>query len=448
MVENLRELCKKAVEIISEISKSNKIRLISHYDADGATAATILSKALYRNGYDFHISLMRNPFTKGLERVKKEENEFLIFSDMGSGQLDMIENFQGKAIIIDHHQYFRPTNKDNILQINANNCGINGNYEACGASLSYALALALNKENTDLSSLALAGIMGDKQYIGGIRGYNKTVLDDAIKNENVKSIIGLKFPEVTLSDSLYYSVDPYFSGLSGNKDAISDLLKNLQIDDSTRIEEIDKKMLKKLHSYLILALLKKDCERNIIDTVIRERYWSNMLNSELERFADLVDACGKSGNRGLALSLCLGDKDSIAQAKTVEKNYKQKILDELLRLEEEGVKETKSFRYFYTSDSSLGGVIGGIATNFMLDNKKPLISLVRKDPEIHISSRGNQYLVEKGLDLGAAMNVAAKKLEGHGGGHKIAAGATINSEKENEFLQIVDSIITEQLKGE
>jgi RecJ-like exonuclease len=258
----------------------------------------------------------------------------------------------------------------------------------------------------------------------------------------------VKFSEKTLFDSLYYSVDPYFSGLSGNKDAIRNLLKNLHVDESTTIEEIDKKTLKKLHSYLILLLLKKGCEKNIIDTVIRERYWSDMLNSELERFADLVDACGKGGNRGLALSLCIGDKDAITQAKIVEKNYKQKILDELLRIEKEGVKETIGLRYFYTTDSSLGGVIGGIATNFMLDTKKPLISLVRKDSEIHISSRGNQHLVEKGLDLGAAMNAAAKKLGGHGGGHKIAAGATIDSDKENEFLQMVDSIIKEQLKVE
>jgi RecJ-like exonuclease len=55
-------------------------------------------------------------------------------------------------------------------------------------------------------------------------------------------------------------------------------------------------------------------------------------------------------------------------------------------------------------------------------------------------------LVEKGLDLGYAMNEAAKKLEGYGGGHKIAAGATINSSKKDDFLRIVDDIIISQLK--
>ena len=107
--------------------------------------------------------------------------------------------------------------------------------------------------------------------------------------------------------------------------------------------------------------------------------------------------------------------------------------------------EKKGFRYFYSKDSSLGGVIGGIATNFILDREKPLISLVKKDNELHVSCRGNQYLVSRGLDLGLAMNETAKKLSGHGGGHKIAAGATINSDKEKEFLDIVDKIITKQM---
>jgi RecJ-like exonuclease len=71
---------------------------------------------------------------------------------------------------------------------------------------------------------------------------------------------------------------------------------------------------------------------------------------------------------------------------------------------------------------------------------------VKKDDEIHVSCRGNQHLVKKGLDLGFAMNNAAKKLGGHGGGHAIASGATIASDKEEEFLKIVNEIIVKQLK--
>jgi RecJ-like exonuclease len=214
-----------------------------------------------------------------------------------------------------------------------------------------------------------------------------------------------------------------------------------------KIEELDNEEKKQLQSILLFKLIKTGCEKNIIDTVIRERYWSEFLQCELERFADLLDACGKGGNRGLGLAICLNDKKSLDEAIKLEKEYKQKILDELLQLEKDGTKEKKSIRFFHSGDSSLGGVVGGIAMNYIFDKEKPLISLARKNDELHVSSRGNQYLVNKGLDLGLAMKEAATPLKGHGGGHKIAAGATISLEKEEEFLGAVDKIIAQQMKG-
>jgi len=179
------------------------------------------------------------------------------------------------------------------------------------------------------------------------------------------------------------------------------------------------------------------------------------LQNELERFADLLDACGKGGNRGLGLSICLGDEDSYNEAILLEKEYKQQILNELLNLEKNGFLEKKSFKYFYSNKSSIGGVIGGIAINYMLDNKKPLFSIVRKEDELHISCRGTQFLVANGLDLGLAMKKVALNLNGNGGGHKIAAGAgdnmkiscnvKIDYENEKETNAILNSIEVDNL---
>jgi RecJ-like exonuclease len=445
MANELSYILQKASDTITSIPTQTKIRVISHYDADGMTSAAIICKALYRAGYDFQATLMRNPFDKGLARVSKEENDLIIFSDMGSGQIETIEKMDCKAIIIDHHQYLKEKTSENVLQINANLFGINGNYEACGATLSYSFAKAIDPKNKDLVYLAIAGATGDKQYINGFRGYNKSIIEEGIKNGFLKENVGLKLYGNSLFDALFYSVDPYYSGISGDEKAISELLKKLNLDKDVEIEKLDSKKIKQLQSYLILKLIRKGCEKNILDTVIRNRYRSDVLNSELERFADLLDSCGKGGNRGLGLEICMGNKEAFKKAEELEKKYKQNILNELIRLENEGFKEKKGYRYFYSKDSSLGGVIGGIATNFILDKEKPLLSLVKKDDEIHISCRGNQYLVSKGLDLGLAMNKAAKKLNGHGGGHKIAAGATIDSEKEELFLKTINEIISNQL---
>jgi len=447
MNADLTKIIKKAVERIQSYPRGTGVRVISHYDADGISAAAIICKALYRAGYDFHATLMRNPFDKGLARISKEDNEVVIYSDMGSGQIDTIEKMDFKSIIIDHHQPRKKKTNDNVLQINCNYFGINGSYEACGATLSYLLAKAIDKKNIDLSSLAIVGASGDKQYIGSFRGLNKKIIDEAIKNNIVTQKTSIKLPGENIYGSLYYSIDPYYSGISGNKKEIDALLGKIGIKKEANFKDLNEDQIKKLQSYLMFVLIKNGCEKNILDTVIRPRFYTKIFDLETERFADLLDSCGKSGNRGIGFSVALGDKKSYEKAINIEKEYKEKILKQLLELEKKGLEEKKGFRYFYANDSSTGGVIAGIATNFMLDKEKPLISIVRKDDELHISCRGNQYLVKKGLDLGLAMKKVSEKLGGHGGGHAIASGATIDGKKEKDFLEIVDKIIVNQLKG-
>jgi len=447
MKQDISKLSKKAAEIVLSFPKLTRIRVVSHYDADGITAAGIICHALYREGYDFHATLMRNPFNKGLERLMKEKNELIIFSDMGSGQIDTLEQFGSNIIIIDHHQFIKSKVGNNVLQINANLCGIDGNYEASGSTLALSFAKAINPYNEDLSSLALAGAIGDKQHIGGIRGFNKDLLEDILKKGLLTKKMGIKLYGDSISDALFFSIDPYYKGFSGNKEEIGKNLDRLDIDENTKICDIEKEKMVKLQSLLLFKLIKAGCQKNILDIAIRERYYSKSLGCELERFADLVDACGKNRYRSLGLSLCLDDSKALDEAVAVEKEYKQKILDALISLENNGAKDTDGMRYFYSDSSSLGGVVAGIAINYIFDEKKPLFSIARKEDEIHVSGRGNQMLVEKGLDLGIAMKKVSSDIGGFGGGHKIAAGATIALDKEKEFLQNVDKLLVSQIKG-
>jgi len=449
MAQDIWNLAENAAQQIRSNKQHTRFRIISHYDADGITSAAIMCHALFRQGFDVHTTLMRNPFTKGLERLKQEKNDFIIFTDLGSGQIPMIEPLSARIIIIDHHQVRTTETPDHILQINANLCDINGNNEACGATLTYAVAKMLSEKNKDLLAFALAGATGDKQYIGGFRGFNKQLLDEALEKKIVTPIIGLKLPNEPLIDALYFSIDPFYPGLTGRKDAIQAFLEEISLDAHKTYQQINTEEKTKLHSMLMIRLIEQGCQPNIIDTVIRERYESQLTNGELESFADVLDSCGKGGHRELGLATCLGDTNAYTNAQGLEKEYKQQILDELLVLERDGVKETSSFRYFYTTHSSLGGVIGGILINFILDKEKPLLSISKKPDELHVSARGNQYLVDKGLDLGAALQQAATSFNGQGGGHKIAAGATVSSTIEKEFIEQVDTIISTQLqKGE
>ena len=49
------------------------------------------------------------------------------------------------------------------------------------------------------------------------------------------------------------------------------------------------------------------------------------------------------------------------------------------------------------------------------------------------------------MDLSIIMNRAAEIVGGYGGGHNVAAGATIPVDKEDQFLDIVEDMVASQL---
>ena len=67
---------------------------------------------------------------------------------------------------------------------------------------------------------------------------------------------------------------------------------------------------------------------------------------------------------------------------------------------------------------------------------------------IKISGRGTRRLIGNGLDLANVLATVASELGGTGGGHNIAAGATIPLETEKEFLDKVNKMVGEQLRSD
>ena len=62
-----------------------------------------------------------------------------------------------------------------------------------------------------------------------------------------------------------------------------------------------------------------------------------------------------------------------------------------------------------------------------------------------MSSRGSRALVRRGLDLSVVMREASQAVGGDGGGHDVAAGATIPTGERDAFLARADELIGEQL---
>jgi RecJ-like exonuclease len=74
-----------------------------------------------------------------------------------------------------------------------------------------------------------------------------------------------------------------------------------------------------------------------------------------------------------------------------------------------------------------------------------ILAFANDDEGVKVSARGTPGLVRQGLDLSAVMGEAAPAVGGEGGGHDVAAGATIPAGTEEPFVERADAVIGEQL---
>ena len=75
----------------------------------------------------------------------------------------------------------------------------------------------------------------------------------------------------------------------------------------------------------------------------------------------------------------------------------------------------------------------------------PFVAINQVDELVKVSGRGTRALVEKGLDLAFALREGAASVGGDGGGHNVAAGASIPPGTAKQFISKVDEIVGEQL---
>ena len=69
------------------------------------------------------------------------------------------------------------------------------------------------------------------------------------------------------------------------------------------------------------------------------------------------------------------------------------------------------------------------------------------DNLIKVSSRTTDNMDNKGVNLGQIMNQASNNFNGSGGGHNIAAGATIPFDQMDNFVNIVNEMVEYQINN-
>jgi len=438
--EGLLERARKAAILVDDVSR---VRVLCHYDPDGTTSASILTRALMRRGKRIHATMAHALDRLTATRLHDESNELLIVSDMGSAQLDLLEGLPCPVVVLDHHKPIRDSEK--VTHVNPHFYGVDGAREMCGATTTWVLALVLDERNWDLAGPALAGAIGDKQAIGGFTGVNAALVGEAIERKIVVPERRLALRDLPLGKAIALSFDPYFRGLSGRSEAVAEFLRGAGLDPEAGLRQLDAMTRRKLASVLALRLVEQGAAPEALEVLVQDRYWiepDQIYAQDLEAY---VNSCDRLGQEGLGLAVCLGDREALAKAERLLEEFTSRVLAYLVALESEGMYPKKHVQFFYCDDASLAGTVAGTGMQFFFDQARPVLALSVLDGVTKVSARGTRALVAAGLDLAVALRETATEVGGNGGGHDIASGATIPKGKEDKFLAGVDEIVGRQL---
>ena len=447
------------------IRSADRIRIVSHIDADGITSSAIAAMTCKRLGKDYEVVFASKLSEEVIDRINGYDDGLVWITDLGSGYLSGFT--KDPMVITDHHvpdpkwrkgQTFLDSFID-ICQINPHCYGMDGSTEACGATMTYLLSREIDQDNTDLAYLAVVGACGDIQDTSdeGLIGLNTEPLWDAVDRGDVAVDTDLRlFGRETRSliQFLQYS-DPRIPGLGDEPNECARFLESLKIDlkengRNRSWNDLTGEEKARVIDSVLERLSEDERKRAVGPTYRIVRYPKHSEVRDAKEFATVLNSCGRYDDAATGLRICMGDMDAIERAKKNRLEHRRNISAALSLVKENNmVKMRRSIMYF-DAGSQIRDTVVGIVAGMLLNSDgfrrdMPIIAFADSDDGVKVSARADKSLVRRGLDLSSIMKIAAEIVGGYGGGHNIAAGATIPRGTEERFLDAVDDMVLAQL---
>ena len=421
------------------------IQIYSHYDADGVSAASIIAQTLLREGKEFRATLFTTLNDYNMDIIRSTKADCIIITDLGASYIDQLDAMKQDIVVLDHHTIISEAQR--ICYANPHLYGIDGMTSGCGATMALLFSVTMNERNWDLVQVAFAGIAGDRQHINGLSGLNTYLLEQGKKRGFVEEMPGSLIPAGDLMTQLFLTTDPYIRGVSGNEAGVAKLLDDAGIDRGKSYMDLTDNERRKLSSLIAVRLTQQGMLEQSMNEIARNRYYLKGLGMDAEYLSSVLNSCGRSGFGGMGISAGMGDRKSIELGANLMKDSDKDLVLNMVELDKKGLNQRKHFQWFDSSDSGFTGMLCGISMQCIGDPNKPTIGMNRSKEPVNLSSRGMWCQLDKGIDLAVAMREACNTVGGDGGGHRIAAGGSIPSEKVEEFLDVLDGILEKQLSS-
>ena len=451
----------RCAEAREAIGRMREPLLVHHYDCDGITSGAIVAGSLEKAGKPYRAQSVRKLDAEFLASVAHEPE--IIFVDLGSGTKE-IESLSGNVVAIDHHQQKTGAH----LQANPHEFGFDGGTDISAAGCAYFVF-------EEFVELGIVGAIGDVQ--APLRSLNKIMLDRAVAQGAIsveKDILLFGRNSRPLKQFLLYADEPYLPGITGQGDACDALLRELGIEQTQKGAGEDaggsaehwqggalgahekeersnggrwrtysdlsfderRELVSSLAKLISMRSSPEAALRLVGDTYNLLRMPQGTLLRDASEFSTLLNACGRNDRPELGVSVCLQRSGAYGDAQALLAEHRKNLRAGI----EFASKNTQDIGKFLLLDArgiipdSIIGVVAGML--FAGSRKKPILALSLEAPgRIKLSTRGTRTLVESGLNLGKILSECCAQVGGAGGGHNIAAGASIPEDKLDEFLR-------------
>jgi RecJ-like exonuclease len=459
LTDALKHFCEKLRTIVDG---GNEVAIITHLDADGITAGSIMAMALRRMGARYSVRAVSGMNSSVVENMKADGHDFYVITDLGGGWASNLRKaLDDKWAIIDHHEI----SEEEILTDHASQIlnpwkfGIDGGREVAAGGMAYMVASTLDLKNRDLSSIAVVSAVADRQDQGDKRsffGINAEILKTAqslgLVSENLDIILTGRETR-PLHEALAHTLFHYIEGLTWNKEACYLLLKNAGVklkDDSGRWRVLAE-FSQEEKSAIVEAVAKfaGTSDKRVFDILPDELVgYVYTLGKEDKRgllrdareFSTLLNACGRIGKAGVGIAICMGDRYSaLSTGEEIINTYKMTlhnnistILSEKWRLADDG-KTTFINGEGILEEPMLGAVSSLLSRSPSLRGRLLFVRTLTKDGTYKFSSR-KCLDCKSQVNLGVIMRQSSKALNGVGGGHSAAAGCNIPSSALEDFI--------------
>ena len=478
-LKGFEAVAKQAAE---HLLSAQSVTIIGHIDADGVSASAIASLALMRAGIQHTVRNIKKLDEGELGLINADPAEALWLVDLGSAYFSRLEH--PVVCVADHHipelaeqKLKRKAGQNDLFcftseahsHVNPHLYGIDGSTQISGSGVTYLIAKAIDPRNADLASIAVVGAVGDLQDATDchLNGLNRTILKDGEREGTLMVTKDIRiFGRETrpVARMLQFSTDPVLPGLTNDPAGCARFLSELGLEQKTGDQwrawiDLNDEERCRVASALCNLLLNRGYGSGAVRRLVGEVYIlaKEDLGSALhdaKEYSTLLNSCGRYGKAEVGRRICQGDRsEALEEGLRLQQNHRGNLAEAIALVKDDiGVERRRWLQYFHGRDLILDSIVGIVAGMVLgsgeVRSDLPMIAFAyAEDGKIKVSARGTRELVNSGLDLAYAVKLASEKVGGTGGGHNIAAGATIAMGKEMDFLDAIEQVIASQLSG-